>query len=100
MCTYVYANLLCDNNNNIYNNNNNNNNNYVISHSGSESSLVNIVHRLAFLLKFNLIIHHYFTYINAFTLVHLSVFEFASINLTLVRFTLKKGAGVPENYVF
>ena len=48
----------------------------------------------------NLIIHHYFTYMNAFTLVHLLVFEFASIYLTLVRFTLKKGTGVPENYVF
>ena len=69
----------------------------VIRRSGSETSLVNIVHRLAFLLKFNLIIHHYFTYINAFTLVNLSVFEFASIYLTLVRFTQKKGTGVPEN---
>ena len=49
----------------------------MISGSGSEASLVYIVHRLAFLLNFNLIIHHYFTYVNAFTLVHLSVFEFA-----------------------
>ena len=70
----------------------------MISRSGSEMLLVNIVHRLAFLLKFNLIIHHYFTYVNAFTLVHLSLLEFASIYLTLVRFTLKKGTGVPENY--
>ena len=72
----------------------------VISRSGSEMSLVNIVHRLAFSLNSNLIIHHYFTYVNAFTLVHLSVFEFASIYLTLVRFTLTKGTGVPENNVF
>ena len=56
----------------------------VISHSGSETSLAIIVHRLAFLLKLNLIIHHYFTYINAFTLVHLSVFEFASIYLCVL----------------
>ena len=53
-------------------------------------SLANIVHRRTFCLKFNFIIHHYFTYVNAFTLVHLSVFEFASIYLTLVRFTLMK----------
>ena len=63
-------------------------------------SLVIIVHRFAFLLKFNLIIHFYYTYINALTLVHLSVFEFASIYLMLVRFTLTRGTGVPENYVF
>ena len=63
-------------------------------------SLVIIVHGHAFLLKFNLICHHYFTYVNAFTLVHLSVFDFASLYLSLVRFTLKKGTGVPENYVF
>ena len=63
-------------------------------------SLVNIVHRLAFLLKLNLIIYHYNTYINAFTLVRLSVFVSASIDLTLVRFTLTKGSGVPEKYVF
>ena len=47
-----------------------------------------------------MIIHHYFSYVNTFKLVHLSVFEFASIDLTLVRFTLKKDTGVPENYVF
>ena len=40
---------------------------------------------LAFWHKLNLIIHHYFTYVNAFTLVHLFVFEFASIYLSLVR---------------
>ena len=34
-----------------------------------------------------------------FILVHLSVFEFASIGLKLVRSSLKKGAGVPENFV-
>ena len=28
------------------------------------------------------------------------MFDFASIYLALVRFTLKKGTGVPENYVF
>ena len=37
---------------------------------------------------------------NAFTLVHLSVFELVSIDLALVRFTLTKVAGVPEIYVF
>ena len=31
------------------------------------------------LLFANLITNNYFTYVNAFTLVHLSVFEFASI---------------------
>ena len=31
--------------------------------------------------------------------VHLSVFEFASVSLKLVRFSLTKGAGVPENYM-
>ena len=31
--------------------------------------------------------------------VHLSVFEFASINLALVHFTLTKGTGVPDNYI-
>ena len=56
----------------------------MISSSGSEMSLVKIVHRHAFFLKFNLIINNYFTYINDFTLVHLSVFELASIYLTLV----------------
>ena len=34
-----------------------------------------------------------------FILVHLSVFEFASNGLKLVRSSLKKGAGVPENCV-
>ena len=58
-------------------------------------SVVKIVHRLAFLLKFNLIIHHYYILLNVLTLVHLSVF--ASIYLTLVRFTPTKGIGVPEN---
>ena len=62
-------------------------------------SLVNIVHRRAFCLKLNLIIYHYYTYANSFTLVHLSEFEFASIDLTLVRFTQTKDTGVPENYV-
>ena len=36
-------------------------------------------YRLAFQPNFNLITNNYFSYINAFTLVHLSVFEFASI---------------------
>ena len=71
----------------------------VISRSGSELSLVNKVHTHAFLLKFNLIIHYYYTNINAFTLVHLSVFEFGWMDLALVRFTLMKGAEVPKNYV-
>ena len=51
-------------------------------------------------LKFNFIIHHYYTYINAFTLVHLSALELASIDLALVRFILTKGTGEPDNYVF
>ena len=51
----------------------------VISRSWFEMSHVNVVHRLAFQPIFNLITNHYFTYINAFTLVHLSVFELASI---------------------
>ena len=63
-------------------------------------SLVNTVHTLASSLRFNLIIHHYYTYINTFTLVHLSVFVFASIDLTLVSITLMKGTGVPGNYMF
>ena len=63
-------------------------------------SLVNIVNRLAFSLKFNLIIHHYYAYINVFILVHLSVFELASIGLTLVCFTQMKGTGVTEKCVF
>ena len=62
-------------------------------------SLVKIVHRLAFLLEFYLIIHHYCTYVNAFILVHLSVFEFASIGLALVRFILREGAREPGNCV-
>ena len=63
-------------------------------------SLESIVHRPAFLLMHNLIIQHYYSYVNAFTLVHLSVFEFASIDLTLVRLIQKKDIEVPENYVF
>ena len=51
----------------------------VISRSWFETSHVNVVHRLAFKHNFNLSTNHYFTYINAFTLVHVSVFEFASI---------------------
>ena len=51
----------------------------MISHSGLEMSLVKIICRLAFVLESNLIIHHYCTCINVFILVHLSVFEFASI---------------------
>ena len=62
--------------------------------------LANIVYRLAFLLKFNLIIHHYYTYVNVLILVYLSVFEFALIDLTLVCFTLRNGTGLSENYVF
>ena len=72
---------------------------FEISRSGSEMSLVNIVHLRVFCLKFNLIIHHYYTYLDAFTLVHSSAFEFALIDLTLVRFTLTKGTEVLENYV-
>ena len=62
-------------------------------------SLAKIVHRRAFCLKLNMIIHHYLAYVNAFTLMHLSALECASIILILVRFTLKKGTRVPENYV-
>ena len=51
-------------------------------------------------LRFNLINHHYYAYVNVVTLVHLSVFEFGSMDLTLVRFTPTKGTGVLENYVF
>ena len=71
----------------------------MISRSESEMSFVNTVHRRAFCLRLNLIIHHYYTYVDTFTLVHLSVFEFASIDLTLVRFTLMKSTGVPENHM-
>ena len=73
----------------------------MISRSWLETSHVNVVHRLALQPNFNLITNHYFNYINAFTLVHLSVFEFASIYIFNVSpFTLMKGTGVPENYVF
>ena len=72
----------------------------MISRSGCEMSLVNIVHRRDFCFRFDMIIHNYHTYANAFTLVHLSAFEFASIDLALARFTLTKDTGVPENYVF
>ena len=51
----------------------------VISRFWLETSHVNVVHRLAFQLNFNLITNHYFAYINAFTLLHLTVFELASI---------------------
>ena len=37
------------------------------------------IYRLASQPNVNLITNNYFSYINAFTLVHLSVFEFASI---------------------
>ena len=57
----------------------------MISRSWFETSHVNVVHRLAFQPNFNLITNNYFSYVNAITLVHLSVFEFASIYLTLVR---------------
>ena len=72
----------------------------MISHSRFEMSLVKIIHRLVFLLEFNITIHHYCTYIYAFTLVHLSVFELASVGLALARFTPKMCAGVPDNCVF
>ena len=71
----------------------------MISRSVSEMSIVNIVRRRVFCLKLNLIFHHYYTYVHAITLVHLSSFEFASIYLALVRLTLTKGTGVPEKYV-
>ena len=71
----------------------------MISRSESEMSLVKIIYGLAFLLELSLIIHHINTYINIFILMHLFVVEFTSMGLTLVRFTLKKGAEVPENCV-
>ena len=40
------------------------------------------------------------SYVNVITLVHLSVFAFASIDLALVRITLTKGTGVPEHHVY
>ena len=43
-------------------------------------SLVKIIDRLAVLLEFNFMLHHYCTYINVFIFVHLSVLEFASID--------------------
>ena len=60
-------------------------------------SHVNIVHGFAFDLKldYSSLLYLY----KCFTLVHLSVFDFASRDLALVRFTLKKGTGVPGNYV-
>ena len=71
----------------------------MISRSICEMSLINIVLRRAFCLKLNLNIHHYYTYAYAFTLVNLSAFELASMDLALDRLTLTKGTGVPENYV-
>ena len=56
-----------------------------------------MVYGHAFLPNVNFLIHHYYAHINVFTLVHLSAFEFVSIDLTLVRFTQTKGTGVPEN---
>ena len=72
----------------------------VIGSSGFKMSLVKIIYRLASLLEFNLIINHYCVYVNVFLLMHLTVLEFTSIGLALVRFTLKNGAGVPENCLF
>ena len=37
---------------------------------------------------------------NCVIYIYISVFEFASIDLTLDRFTLTKGTGVTENNVF
>ena len=48
---------------------------------------------------FSLITCHYYAYANVYILMHLSVVEFASVGLAVVLFTLRKGAGVPENYV-
>ena len=39
------------------------------------------------------------TYANVDILLHLYVLKFASVGLTLARFTLTKCTGVPENYV-
>ena len=42
---------------------------------------------------------HYYANIHVFISVHFSGIKFASDGLALVRFTLTKGAGVPENYL-
>ena len=44
-------------------------------------------------------IRKHYAHTNDLTSVHLSVSEFASVGLTLIRFTLTKGAGVADNYV-
>ena len=54
---------------------------------------------LTYVCYINLITCHYYAYANVYILVPLSVFEFASVGLSLVRFTLTKGAGVPVNCV-
>ena len=54
---------------------------------------------LAHLFYFNLIILHYYAYVDDVILVHLYIFEFASIGLALVCFTLTKGTGVPMDCV-
>ena len=72
----------------------------VISRLWTEMSLVNIVHRCAFFLNLTLLFITIMPiYINACTIVHLSAFQFASIDLALVCFTHMKATGVPENYV-
>ena len=53
-------------------------------------SLIKIINSLEVLHIFSMIIHHCYTYVNVFILVHLSVFEFSSINLALVRFAQTK----------
>ena len=57
----------------------------VIIRTWFETSHVNVFHRHAFQINFNLITNHYSTYVDANRLLHLSVFELASIYLTLVR---------------
>ena len=63
-------------------------------------SPVIIVNTFAFFVRFNFIIHYYYAYVNAFILVHLSVFELGSIGLALAHFSLTRGTGVPKKFLF
>ena len=69
----------------------------MIRHLGSKISLIIIIHRLIFLLTFDYSSIQYLY--KCFILVDLSVFEFVSVVLSFVCFTLTKEAGVLKNYV-
>ena len=56
-----------------------------------KSSIYNHLH---FLLTFDF--RQYYAYINVFILSQFPMYEFASVGLALVRFTLTKGSGVPK----